>query len=208
MRRIGQAGVVVVLLLAAIVVPTTAAQACSCAMGTPQQLENWAGAVFTGEIVDRTGARMVKSGQAYAPGSFTYTIEVDRVFKGSVTEVQKVVAGTDGAACGVVFPKEGPILVYGQTGKGLLTGEVAPDEYWTGLCSGSKTTSTAPTSYGAGAPPPTSAGYLSTATQTDPEVDTSSSALPGGVVVVGGAAAGALALIVGLVYLARRRRST
>lgn len=202
MRRIGQAGVVLLLLVAAIVVPTTAAQACSCAMGQPQQLEKWAGAVFTGEIVDRTGARKVKSGQAF--GAFTYTIEVDRVFKGAVAEVQKVVAGTSGAACGVVFPKEGPILVYGHTGKGLGTGQTAPDEYWTGLCSGSSTTSTAPASYGAGAPPPTSAGYLSTSARTDPDFDTSTSAVPTGVVVAGAATAG-LALITGLLYLRRRR---
>lgn len=205
MRRIGRAAVVLLVLLAGIVVPTTAAQACSCAMGKPPELMKWPGAVFTGEIVDRTGQRKVKSGQAYAPGSFTYTIEVDRVFKGAVAEVQKVVAGRSEAACGVVFPKDGPILVYGHTGKGLATGQVAPDEYWTGLCSGSSTTSTAPASYGEGAPPPTSVGYLSTATQTDPDVDTSSSAVPSAVVVAGAAAVG-LALIVGLLYLVRRRR--
>ena len=206
MRQIGRAGAVLLVLMAAIVVPTTAAQACSCAMGQPQQLMKWADAVFIGEVVDRTGARTVKSGQAYGPGSFTYTIEVDRVFKGAVGEVQKVVAGTSGAACGVVFPKEGPILVYGHTGKGVSTGQVAPDEYWTGLCSGSSTTSTAPAAYGEGTPPPTSAGYLSTATQTDPDVDTTSSAVPVGAVVAG-AAAVALALIAGLVFLVRRRRS-
>jgi hypothetical protein len=146
----------------------------------------------------------VKSGQASTSGSFTYTIEVDRVFKGAVAEVQKVVAGTSGAACGVVFPKEGPILVYGHSGKGLGTGKVAPDEYWTGLCSGSSTTSTAPASYGEGAPPPTTAGYISTATQIDPDVDTSSSALPNSVVVPGVVVA-ALTLLGAGLYLVRRR---
>lgn len=206
MRRIARAGVVLLVLMAGIVVPMTAAQACSCAMGGPPQLEKWAGAVFTGEIVDRTGARTVRSGQASTSGSFTYTIEVDRVFKGAVAEVQKVVAGTSGAACGVVFPKQGSILVYGHSGKGIGIGQVAPNEYWTGLCSGSTMTSTAPTVYGEGATPPTNAGYLSTATPTDPDVDASSSALLNSVVVPGAVVA-ALALLGAGLYLVRRRRA-
>jgi hypothetical protein len=159
-QRLSQTMLVLMMLLVGMIFSTGTAQACSCVAGTPQQHFKWADAVFTGEIVDRTGQRRIDYGQAFGPGEFTYTVAVDRVFKGEVAETQQFVSGTDGASCGVVFPRDGSIVVFGQIVKGQSGGQGQAPQYSTSLCSGSQTTSTAPTSFGDGAPPPTRAGYV------------------------------------------------
>lgn len=206
MRRIVRGCLVLVVLLVGTFVTTGTAQACSCAAGSKAQHFKGADAVFYGKIVERSGQRWIDYGNASGPGSFTYTVEVDRVFKGEVAETQKFVAGTQGSACGVVFPKDGSILVYGQAGKGVPTGKVAPAQYSTGLCSGSYLLAAPPTSFGEGAAPPTSAGYVSTAVQTDavaPALDTGQSAVP---VAVWFGVAALVGLLVGaMVFWVRRR---
>ncbi len=206
MRRIVRGFLVLVVLLAGTFVTTGTAQACSCAVGPKAQPFKGADAVFYGEIVERSGQRWIDYGQASGPGQFTYTVDVDRVFKGAVSETQEFVAGTQGSACGAVFPKDGPILVYGQAGNGVATGKVAPDQYSTGLCSGSYAAAAPPTGFGEGAAPPTSAGYVSTAVQTNAGTDdTGQSAVP--VAAWFGVAALAGMLVGGVVLWVRRRPS-
>jgi MYXO-CTERM domain-containing protein len=178
------------------------AQACSCAMGSVDDRLERADAVFTGEIVERSNGLIYEEGQPSSLGRFVYTIEVDRVYKGEVDEVQQVVAGTSGAACGVVFPKSGPILVFGNEGPGIATGRVEDGQLSTGLCDGSRTSVTVPVALGEGAAPPTGAGYLSTATTTEPDADMGQSVVSPWAIGVGAAA---LAGVVGVVLLRRRR---
>ena len=204
-QRLSQTMLVLMMLLVGIIFSTGTAQACSCAAGSPQQHFRGADAVFTGEIVDRTGQRRIDYGQASGPGEFTYTVAVDRVFKGGVAETQEFVSGTDGASCGVVFPQDGSITVFGQIVKGQTGGQGEAPQYFTNLCSGSQTTSTGPTSFGDGAPPPTAAGYDATAAQTDPDGDMGQSAVPNWALVAGVALLVALALGGGVV-VARHRR--
>ena len=206
MQRLSQAMLVLTMLLVGMIFSTGTAQACSCAAGSPQQHFRGADAVFTGEIVDRSGQRRIDYGQASGPGEFTYTVAVDRVFKGEVAETQEFVSGTDGASCGVVFPQDGSIMVFGQIVKGQSGGQGEAPQYSTNLCSGSQTTSTAPTGFGDGSPPPTSAGYEGS-TQTDPDEDMGQSAVPNWALVAGAALLVALALG-GVLLVARRRRLT
>ena len=206
MQRLSQTMLVLMMLLVGMIFSTWTAQACSCAAGSSQQHFKWADAVFAGEIVDRSGQRWVDDGNASGPGQFTYTVEVDRVFKGEVAETQQFVSGTDGASCGVVFPKDGPILVFGQIVKGHGAGQGEAPQYWTGLCSGSQTTATPPTSWGDGAPPPTGAGYEG-GTQTDPDGDMGQSALPNWIPVAGTALLVTLGIGIGVVVAQRRRRT-
>ena len=117
MRRIGQAGVILLLLTAAIVVPTTAAQACRCAMGTPAgAVSSVLDVVFLGEVVERKGKRVERVNDNNLPvgGQFTYTFSVERVYKGEVDVDQRVVAGVEGAACGIVLNPGQTYLVYGD----------------------------------------------------------------------------------------------
>lgn len=207
MNRRGAARALGVLLmvLMGMTFTTGTAQACSCAGGSKAQQFKGADAVFTGEIVDRSGERWIDYGNASGPGQFTYTVDVERVFKGEVSETQKFVSGTQSSACGAVFPKDGPILVFGLAGKGVATGKIASDQYSTGLCSGSYVPTSAPTGFGEGAPPPTSAGYDASAVQTDPDYDMGQSAVPSWVLVAGVAFLVAAGLGLGLL-VARRRR--
>lgn len=205
MERLSRAMLVLMMLLVGMIFSTGTAQACSCAAGSPQQHFRGADAVFIGEIVDRSGKRWNDYGEARGPGEFTYTVDVGEVFKGEVAKTQQFVSGTDGAACGVVFPQDGSIMVFGQIVKGQSGGKGEAPQYSTDLCSGSQTTSTAPTSFGDGSPPPTSSGYEGS-TQTDPDEDMGQSAAPNRAIVAG------IALLVTLVlggalFVARRRRS-
>ena len=154
MRRIVQGALALLIVLGGMAFTTGTAQACSCFLGTPQQRLDRSDAVFSGEIVDRTGKGVEKVGKnLYTGGNFTYTVAVDAVYKGDVAATQKVVAGTDGAACGITFPDNGPVLVFGTAGGGIIGGKVPPDQYGTNLCSGSKATAAVPAVFGEGEPP-------------------------------------------------------
>ncbi len=204
MQRFARGVLVLLVLVAGMIFTTGTAQACSCALGSSVDQMERADAVFTGEIVERSGKRVDKVGKnAYTAGQFTYAIEVDRVFKGEVTEVQQVVAGTGEASCGVVFPEDGPILVFGTSSGGVGSGKVAPDQYGTSLCSGSQTTSSAPAFFGEGEPPIGAVEEVST--PTDPDYDVGQSAVPSWVLVAGVAFLAAAGLGIGLL-VARRRR--
>lgn len=201
--RVMRVGLALGFALSIPLVVATPAQACDCSVGTMQQRLKWSDAVFTGEIVDRSDGRLAESGPVDVIGSFTYTIEVDRVYKGEVAEVQQLVAGKSGASCGVVFPDRGPILVFGNAGKSTLSGTVEPGQYWTGLCSGSETTSAVPASFGEGAPPSGGDGGIGAATATDPDVEAAGSAVSPVVLVAGAAVLGVM--MVSAVFFLRRR---
>lgn len=212
MRRIVQGGLALLVLMGGLVFTTGTAQACSCAMGTPEERLDWADAVFIGQIVERTGKRVEKVGKnLFTGGSFTYTVEVDTVYKGQVAAIEHVVAGTDGASCGVTFPDSGPILVYGGAGGGIIGGKVAPDAYGTNLCSGSAATAVAPASYGAGQPPigaePTPSPTQTLAPEpTQPGVDFGSSTGSTWAVMFGIALAVVLVVVGVIALLGRRER--
>jgi len=152
MRRIAQGALALLIVLGGMAFFAGTAQACSCAFGTEQEQLDRADAVFSGEIVKRTGDVIKPGSSASSPGLIEYTVAVSEVFKGDVAASQKVVAGTQESACGVVFPKSGPILVYGLAGN-ESQGAGAPDTYFTGLCSGSAATAGVPAGFGAGRPP-------------------------------------------------------
>ena len=192
------------MLATAIVVPATAAQACSCGLGTPTERLDRADAVFIGEVVARKGKRVEEVNEnVFIGGQFTYTFAVERVYKGEVDVNQRVAAGVDGAACGIVLNPGQTYLVYGTAGNTLGV-KAAPDEYSTHLCSGTGKATTAPAVYGDGEPPIGAPVEPPLSTPTDPDLDTSASAVPTSAVVAGAAILG-LALIVVLLYLRRRR---
>lgn len=205
MQRFARGALVLLLLVAGMIFTTGTAQACSCALGSPVDQMERADAVFTGEIVERSGKRVDKVGKnAYTAGQFTYTIEVDRVFKGEVNKVQEIVAGTGESSCGVVFPEDGPILVFGTSTGGVGSGKVAPDQYGTNLCSGSQTTSSAPASFGEGEPP---IGAVPAAAPQSEESEYVDSTLQGWAVLagIGGLTIGLIGLTAWLLMMKRRR---
>ncbi len=212
MRRIVQGGLALLVLLGGLVFTTGTAQACSCAIGTPEERLDWADAVFSGQIVERTGKRVEKVGKnLFTGGKFTYTVEVDAVYKGQVAAIEKVVAGTDSASCGVTFPDSGPILVYGTTGGGIIGGSVGPGAYGTSLCSGSAATAVVPAVYGAGQPPigaePTPSPTQTLAPEpTQPAVDLGTSTGSTWAVMFGIALAVVLVVFVVVSLMQRRRR--
>jgi len=139
-EKLLRASFVLFVLLGSLVLPISAAQACTCAMGTPKDQLNRADAVFTGDIVDKRGdlQRVV------------YTIEVDRVYKGQVLASQEVVTSGDGASCGITLPRRYPVTIFasGQPfGSHLDDGQLA-----TSMCSGSGSGTSVPVGFGVGEP--------------------------------------------------------
>lgn len=92
--------------------------------------------VLTGQVVDRREAG----------GDATYTIHVDRVYRGSARAWQEVVTASQGSACGLSLTIGEPVL--------LLAGRRSgSDQLTSGGCGGSGGTTTAPAELGAGRPP-------------------------------------------------------
>ena len=198
MRRVARVGMVLAVLFAGIVLPGSAAQACSCAIGTPTQSANRADAVFFGEIVDRTRTPSEPQGSPWLTTNSSYTVAVERVFKGEVYAEQVLLAGGNGASCGIMLPASGSVLVYGTKAPG---GEGSPMQYATWSCSGTEMTRSVPAALGEGDPPigSSTSGYGSQLTIT-PDADKDTNALP---IVVG---AVTVALLAGLAVVAWRRR--
>ena len=183
MRHLARVAMVVALLLAGIVLPGSAAQACDCFVGTPKQSTNRADAVFFGEIVDRMRTPSEPQGSPWIPTNASYTVAVEQVFKGEVNSEQILLAGGDGASCGIELPTTGSVLVYGMKAPG---GEGSPTQYATWSCSGTQMTDSVPAVLGEGDPPIGSelSAYGSVLTIT-PDADDGSDAVP---IVVGGVA--------------------
>lgn len=109
------------------------AHACSCVTDSePEQIEN-AEVMFSGTV---TGGRAIG-------GTRTYTVAVDRVYRGQVHATQAVKTPTQSPACGLELPEGGPYLVLGYLENGVL---------WANSCGGTRT-GAPPADLGAGYPP-------------------------------------------------------
>ncbi|GAA0605089.1 hypothetical protein GCM10009547_03770 [Sporichthya brevicatena] len=100
--------------LAAAAVPTLGvgtAHACSCAPSTDAEAFARASAVFTGTLVSRdlpNGGNRTQSSIDPA----IHTFAVDRVYKGTITDPQRVVSYAEGASCGLELRGPGPFVVF------------------------------------------------------------------------------------------------
>ena len=185
-------------LLLALVVPLLVlvaeapASACSCVAASLDEHRRRADAVFSGEVLRRSGGRD-------GTGSVTYTVRVDRVFKGEVASEQEVLSGAQSSACGIDLQaaQRAVFFAHGDASRS------APSGLRTDSCSGTR----------AGDPghdlgqgrPPTSA----TAAPTAPELTTAERRVPqeDGVPVLG-LLAGVPLLGLGVLALRRRRAAT
>ena len=116
--------------------PTQQVAACSCMQATPQEAAGWADAVFAGTVVNEqpvgaeTGPMGAMAATLPAPapfGGIIYTFAVDGVAKGEVGSRVDVLAGGDGASCGMSFGSSERWLIF-TTWDGAI--------HSTGLCSG------------------------------------------------------------------------
>ncbi|MCV0402354.1 MAG: hypothetical protein K5924_01455 [Chloroflexi bacterium] len=114
---------VVALAIGVLIIPTSRAVACSCAMTGPAEAAEWSDAVFAGHVV---GERRIAADAFH--GDTVYTFAVEGVAKGNVGARIDVVAGGDGAMCGMAFGREQRWLVFASLDEGVLH---------SGLCSGS-----------------------------------------------------------------------
>lgn len=164
----------------------TLASACSCAYNPDsRELEQQAGVIFTGTVVDRQGE------QGGGGGEITYTFSVDRVFKGQAYSLQQVATADSSAACGIEqLAIDKPYLVL--TDGGVATAVTLQAN----LCGGTRPGG-APATLGAGGPPiPGTTGTGTTPTHPSG----SPLALP--LAIVGGL----VAVLIVLGLLARRNR--
>ena len=129
-----------VLALAAVLVGLTAvwatpvpAYACSCVTDSEPELIRNAGVIFTGTL----------SQERTFGDTRTYTLAVDRVYRGQVLARQTVKTPAQGPACGLELSGAGPYLVLGYLQDGVL---------WANSCGGTRA-GAAPASLGAGQPP-------------------------------------------------------
>ena len=111
-------------------VPLERAAACSCAMFGPEEAAAAADVVFAGTVVD---ARPLGSGERVGPlaatapvplpfGQTMYAFAVDGVAKGEVGSQAEILAGGDGASCGMSFGVNERWLVFATwDGSGLTT---------------------------------------------------------------------------------------
>ncbi len=120
----------VALVLGLSIVPLERAAACSCVQSTPAEAAGFADAAFAGTVVAQRdiGAEPGLIGLPPAFGATTiYTFAVDGVAKGPITDRVDVLAGGDGAGCGMSFDAEHRWLVFTTIADGVHT---------SGLCSG------------------------------------------------------------------------
>ena len=105
-----------VTLVAAVVSPATLACACSCAeQDTDQAMAN-ASAVFDGTVVSR-----IQPSTGYSSEPIGYTVEVERVYKGSVPATVVVFSAAYGASCGLELSGEVTVFAREERGAGLTT---------------------------------------------------------------------------------------
>ena len=122
------------LAMTVLLVPVEQVAACSCAGFGPEEAARAADAVFAGTVVADTpiGAEMGRPFAATVPfpeqlGQRMYRFAVDGVAKGEVASEVDVLAGGDGAMCGMTFGMDERWLVF-TTFDGSI--------HSTGLCSG------------------------------------------------------------------------
>lgn len=105
------------------IIPAQRALACSCALGTLDEAAASADAVFAGRVAAEVALDVLDPGA----GGTIYTFAVEGVAKGPVSDRVEVLAGGDGAMCGMIFDREQRWLVFAALQDGM---------YQTGLCSG------------------------------------------------------------------------
>ncbi|MGH2402137.1 MAG: hypothetical protein ACRDE6_05450 [Candidatus Limnocylindria bacterium] len=175
------------LALGLLAMPAERVAACSCAGFGPEEAARAADAVFAGTVVADTpiGFEMGRPVAATVPfpeqfGQRMYTFAVDGVAKGDVSSAVDVLAGGDGAMCGMTFGMDERWLVF-TTFDGAV--------HSTGLCSGNM-----PLEAGADAPLPLT---VPTAGIVDPE--------PAGIPLPALGLLGVVAVILAVSWLAFRR---
>lgn len=126
--------VAVVMALGLASLPAQQAFACSCAQTTVEDSATFADAVFAGTVVadeplggDPAGALAATAPMPGLVGQRIYTFAVDGVAKGDVAAEARVLAGGDGASCGMSFAVGERWLVFAMWDGAFLS---------TGLCSG------------------------------------------------------------------------
>ena len=93
------------------------AAACSCIEPDDEQSFEFADAVFTGEVIEiREDA-----------DAWVFFVRVDDVFKGEVTEWQRLTSPLQSAECGIVLPMDTTVVVFGYA-------SLEDDHYSVGLC--------------------------------------------------------------------------
>lgn len=122
---------------------------------------------------------------------------VDRVYKGSVVEHQRILSAMDGSSCGLELRGPGPYLIYARNSERPAEDWLAPEDRnlpRAGLCSGTRTIAVdSPVRLGAGQAPlpdpqPTApAGDETLANDEGSSSNLGVLALAGGLLIVGGA---------------------
>ena len=175
-----------------LVVSGAPASACSCVSASVAEHRRQADAVFSGEVLERSGGRD-------GVGSVTYTVRVDRVFKGEVAAEQEVLSGAQSSACGIELEAAQRALFFAHSAE---SGS-APARLSTSSCSGTR-----PGGGGRGL----GAGHPPTGGSTDPSPAEVSAAGPGVPQDHGLPVLGLLGLVpllgVGALALQRRRPAT
>jgi hypothetical protein len=110
------------------------AGACSCAVGSDQQMFDSSDAVFTATL---TRVEDPDSGSSTAPR--VYTFEVDDVLKGDVAPQQVVRSEQSGASCGLEIAGAGPFIVFAVAAVHESSDiELGTGELYAGLCGGTR----------------------------------------------------------------------
>lgn len=106
-RLVGLVAATLILGAAAVATSDVPAQACSCVQISDQESLESADVVFEGVATSRS-----ESSGGEHTGSYVWTFDVDRLFKGQVTDPQDVSAGASGSSCGVSFELQTAYRVY------------------------------------------------------------------------------------------------
>ena len=113
-----------ILVLLFIGVPTVSA--CMCGdTPTVAEMQEDAQTIFVGQVVARQDSKMPVGGGEYWD-AYSFTFEVERVWKGRATPQVAVITGLGQGDCGVLFERGLRYLVYGYSEGG--------DEIYTNIC--------------------------------------------------------------------------
>lgn len=109
-----------------VVVTAAPSSACSCAGADTAGYVDRADVVLVGVVTDRQGPPLRPVMSSGDPA--TYTVEVDRVFKGEARPTTYVLSADSGASCGLEGIEEG--------GRYVVFADRSGDELWASLCGG------------------------------------------------------------------------
>lgn len=175
------------------------AAACDCSVLPDAAAFEQSDAVFVGELVDYESPP-ANAGMSTDPA--TWVFEVSEVYKGDVAATQEVVSEVSGASCGLEIPREGEFLVF-ATEEGFRM-DVGDDQYYAGLCGGTRSASVAPLDVDVRPSPPEQTQEATSTTVADRETDDAAgptrptsgagNGLVYGIVAVGAVAVGAALL--------------